>query len=60
MPKGDGLILFHHLVMCVCHYPVGSGAGARLAGAGDARWVVWLSMMGYLSEVSNPLMNYRW
>merc|ERR1719247_2112413 len=35
--------------MCVCHYPVGSGAGARLAGAGDARWVVWLSMM-----------NYRW
>ena len=27
VPKRDGLILFHHLTMLLCHYPVGSVAG---------------------------------
>jgi hypothetical protein len=31
-----------------------------LAGAGDIPWVTWLSIFGYISEVSTAVMNYRW
>jgi len=31
-----------------------------LCGAGSALWSIRLSLMGYLCELSNPLMNYRW
>jgi hypothetical protein len=31
-----------------------------LCGAGSALWSVKLSLLGYLCELSNPLMNYRW
>merc|ERR1711862_462722 len=27
---------------------------------GDPNWVTWLSVVGYTSEVSTALMNYRW
>jgi len=60
IPERDGLILFHHITMLLCHYPVSSHSGALLCGAGDALWTVRLSMMGYLCELSNPLMNWRW
>jgi hypothetical protein len=59
-PKFDFLILFHHVTMLACHYPTGSLAGATLCGAGDPLWSIELSCLGYLCEVSNPLMNYRW
>eukprot|EP00565_Helicotheca_tamesis_P007872 CAMPEP_0185723172 /NCGR_PEP_ID=MMETSP1171-20130828/104_1 /TAXON_ID=374046 /ORGANISM="Helicotheca tamensis, Strain CCMP826" /LENGTH=347 /DNA_ID=CAMNT_0028390839 /DNA_START=7 /DNA_END=1050 /DNA_ORIENTATION=+ len=59
-PKGDILMLVHHIIMCFCHYPVGHDAGAILAGAGDKHWVIWLSIVGYTSEVATVLMNYRW
>ena len=60
IPRWDWPIAFHHLVMCVCHYPVGHDAGAVLAGAGDRSWVLWLSATGYTSEVATVLTNYRW
>lgn len=56
----DGLIFFHHVVMIACHYPVASPQGAALCGAGSALWATRLSLLGYLCELSNPLMNYRW
>jgi hypothetical protein len=59
-PSWDFLILFHHITMLACHYPTGSLAGATLCGAGDPLWSIELSCLGYLCEVSNPLMNYRW
>ncbi len=31
-----------------------------IAGAGDVEWVTWLSIVGYTSEVSTAMMNYRW
>jgi hypothetical protein len=31
-----------------------------LCGAGSALWSIRLSLLGYLCELSNPLMNYRW
>jgi hypothetical protein len=34
--------------------------GAVLCGAGSALWSTRLSILGYLCELSNPLMNYRW
>lgn len=60
IPTGDLLICAHHIVMISCHYPVGEMAGAVMCGAGDWKWAVWLSMVGYLSELSNPLLNIRW
>jgi hypothetical protein len=56
----DVLIGVHHVVMIMCHYPVASNAGAELCGAGSALWAIRLSVLGYLCELSNPLMNYRW
>uniref|UniRef100_A0A7S2U7B6 TLC domain-containing protein n=1 Tax=Attheya septentrionalis TaxID=420275 RepID=A0A7S2U7B6_9STRA len=60
VPRRDVLISVHHVIMCFCHYPVGHDAGAVLAGAGNPNWVLWLSAMGYTSELSSVLMNYRW
>jgi len=60
IPTGDLLITMHHLVMISCHYPVGEPASALMCGAGNWKWAVWLSMVGYLSELSNPLLNMRW
>lgn len=60
IPQGDLLISAHHLVMISCHYPVGEPASALMCGAGNWKWAVWLSMVGYLSELSNPLLNIRW
>lgn len=60
LPRGDVLIFVHHLIMVLCHYPVACDGGAVLAGAGDVEWVTWLSIVGYTSEVSTALMNYRW
>ena len=60
LPRSDGLIFFHHLLMCFCHYPIINRAGATLAGGGDAPFSTWLSVVGYTSEVSTCLMNYRW
>lgn len=60
LPRSDGLIFFHHVIMCFCHYPIINHAGATLAGGGDAPFSTWLSVVGYTSEVSTCLMNYRW
>lgn len=60
VPTGDKLILCHHITMILCHYPAGSPHGATFCGLGDAMWSVKLSMLGYLCELANPLMNYRW
>ena len=60
LPRSDGLIFFHHLLMCFCHYPIINRSGATLAGGGDAPFSTWLSVVGYTSEVSTCLMNYRW
>ena len=60
LPTGDMLIIFHHITMLMCHYPVCSMAGAALCGGGDSLWAIRLSVTGYLCELSNPLMNYRW
>mmetsp|Transcript_28230 Transcript_28230/g.60608 ORF Transcript_28230/g.60608 Transcript_28230/m.60608 type:complete len:367 (-) Transcript_28230:384-1484(-) len=60
LPRKDVLIFVHHCIMCFCHYPVSHSAGAILAGAGDVEWVTWISIVGYTSEVSTAMMNYRW
>ena len=60
LPKKDMIIFVHHCIMCFCHYPVCHPAGAILCGAGDIEWVTWLSLVGYTSEVSTTMMNYRW
>jgi len=60
IPRKDIIIFVHHVIMCFCHYPVGHDSGAILAGAGDISWVTWLSIVGYTSEVSTVVMNYRW
>lgn len=60
LPRKDVLIFVHHMIMCFCHYPVTCTGGATLAGAGDAEWSTWLSVVGYTSEVSTAVMNYRW
>lgn len=60
LPRKDMIIFVHHCIMCFCHYPVAHESGAILAGAGDIEWVTWLSIVGYTSEVSTALMNYRW
>ena len=60
LPKKDTIIFVHHIIMCFCHYPVSHDSGSILAGAGDMHWVTWLSIVGYTSEVSTAVMNYRW
>ena len=60
LPRRDAIIFVHHVIMVFCHYPVAHVAGASLAGAGDADFATWLSVVGYTSEVSTALMNYRW
>jgi len=60
LPRKDALIFVHHIIMCLCHYPVVHNSGAALGGAGDIEWVIWLSIIGYTSEVSTAVMNYRW
>eukprot|EP00571_Detonula_confervacea_P014984 CAMPEP_0172308752 /NCGR_PEP_ID=MMETSP1058-20130122/9256_1 /TAXON_ID=83371 /ORGANISM="Detonula confervacea, Strain CCMP 353" /LENGTH=345 /DNA_ID=CAMNT_0013021245 /DNA_START=214 /DNA_END=1251 /DNA_ORIENTATION=- len=60
LPRKDMIIFVHHCIMCFCHYPVGHESGAILAGAGNVEWVTWLSIVGYTSEVSTAMMNYRW
>lgn len=60
LPRRDVVIFVHHAIMCFCHYPMNNDAGALLAGCGDREWVLWLSCMGYTSEVATALMNYRW
>ena len=60
LPRRDMIIFIHHCIMVFCHYPVGSDSGAILAGGGDIEWVTWLSIVGYTSEVSTAVMNYRW
>jgi len=60
IPKRDLLISVHHVVMIMCHYPVGEPAAALLCGAGSWKWAAWVSMTGYLAELSNPLLNVRW
>ena len=60
LPRKDMIIFIHHCIMCFCHYPVGHESGAILAGAGDVQWVTWLSVVGYTSEISTAVMNYRW
>lgn len=60
LPRKDLIIFVHHCIMCFCHYPVSHDSGALLAGAGDFEWAVWLSIVGYTSEVSTAVMNYRW
>ena len=60
IPKRDLLISLHHVVMIMCHYPVGEPAAALLCGAGQWKWAAWVSMTGYLAELSNPLLNVRW
>jgi len=60
LPRKDMVIFIHHCIMCFCHYPVGNEYGASLAGVGDVEWVTWMSIVGYTSEVSTAVMNYRW
>ncbi|KAL9181789.1 hypothetical protein ACHAXT_012132 [Thalassiosira profunda] len=60
LPRKDMIIFIHHCIMCFCHYPVAHSSGATMAGAGDMEWVTWLSIVGYTSELSTALMNYRW
>lgn len=60
LPRKDMVIFVHHVIMCFCHYPVSCNSGAFIAGGGDIEWVTWLSIVGYTSEVSTAMMNYRW
>lgn len=60
VPTGDLTMSLHHLVMIGCHYPLGESNGALVAGAGDAEWCLWLSMIGYLSEWTTVFLNLRW
>jgi hypothetical protein len=39
---------------------VGEHSSAALCGAGSWKWAAWISMAGYLAELSNPLLNMRW
>ena len=46
--------------MCFCRYPMNNDAGTLLVGFSNWEWVLWISYIGYMSEVSMALMNYRW
>lgn len=59
--KWDYFMVCHHMVMIICHYPAGSVAGAAYCSIGQgALWSIEMSCLGYLCELCNPLMNYRW
>jgi len=60
IPKRDVTITCHHLVMAICHFTSGTTAGAAASGVGDSAWAQWTSVLGYLSELPNPLLNTRW
>ena len=61
IPQGDFLIIAHHTIMCLFHFPLTSRAGATLAGAGDHIWAVRLSVLGYAcAELCVPILNARW
>jgi len=59
-PRRDYIITLHHIIMIIGHYPVGYDEAAMLLGGGDRNWIVLMSAIGYISEVSTVLMNYRW
>jgi len=59
--KWDVFMICHHMIMIICHYPAGSVAGAAYCSFKQgALWSLELSCLGYLCELTNPLMNYRW
>lgn len=60
LPCKDVTMMLHHMVMIGCHYPLGEPNGALVAGAGDPKWCLQVSMMGYLSEWTTALLNVRW
>mmetsp|Transcript_20575 Transcript_20575/g.63990 ORF Transcript_20575/g.63990 Transcript_20575/m.63990 type:complete len:147 (-) Transcript_20575:10-450(-) len=46
--------------MIIGHYPTMERPAAVLYGAGDAELIMWLSAVGYLTEISNIFLDVRW
>lgn len=59
--NGATWVLIHHAWMTIAHHPIGElTRGCALMGLGDCSRAVWLSSVGYLSEVSTVFLNIRW
>eukprot|EP00494_Astrolonche_serrata_P002328 UN02334 len=55
---GSVVFTTHHLVMMLCHYPVGIPKLCRIWGAGDCAWATNISCIGYFAEASTPFYIY--
>ncbi|KAJ1616369.1 hypothetical protein T492DRAFT_895610 [Pavlovales sp. CCMP2436] len=60
LPTKQLVMVIHHIVMIVGHYPTMEQPAAILYGAGDAHLIMWLSAVGYLTEISNLFLDVRW
>lgn len=60
LPTRQLVMVIHHVVMIVGHYPTMEMPAAVLYGAGDAHMIIWLSATGYLTEISNLFLDVRW
>lgn len=60
LPTKQPVMVIHHLVMIVGHYPTMELPAATLYGAGDPHLIMWLSAVGYLTEISNIFLDVRW
>jgi hypothetical protein len=60
LPTKQPVMVIHHIVMIVGHYPTMELPAATLYGAGDAHLIMWLSAVGYLTEISNLFLDVRW
>jgi len=60
LPTRQLVMVIHHVVMIIGHYPTMERPAAVLYGAGDAELIMWLSAVGYLTEISNIFLDVRW
>lgn len=60
LPTRQAVMVVHHVVMIVGHYPTMERPAAALYGAGDPHLIMWLSAAGYLTEISNLFLDVRW
>lgn len=61
LPNTDNVVIIHHLLMIICHFPLTSDLARARASAGDENWAIWLSMVGYAcAELAVPVLNARW
>eukprot|EP00039_Didymoeca_costata_P019771 m.338870 g.338870 ORF g.338870 m.338870 type:complete len:284 (+) comp18572_c0_seq1:213-1064(+) len=60
IPNSAVVIFIHHLLISLCHCPLGVEKAALSIGLGDKNFCYWLSMVGYLAEFTTATTNVRW